>query len=104
MRSRRPGGTERFRRYVGRLRLGGRYQWQLAVVGAYATDSGGYWTGSAYVYTRSGTVWTQRARLTPPDPLTEREQFGQAVAVDARTVAIGALGHGVSGSVFVAQQ
>ncbi|CAN5866222.1 hypothetical protein BH18ACT7_BH18ACT7_22480 [soil metagenome] len=61
------------------------------------------WTGSAYLYTRSGTTWTQRARVTSPDPVTEREQFGQAVAADTGTIAIGALGHGVAGSVFVDQ-
>lgn len=73
---------------------------RTVVVGAYGDDPGGFWSGSAYVFTRSGTRWTQREKLIAPDP-AERDQFGQAVAVEAGTVVIGALGHGGNGSVFV---
>lgn len=72
----------------------------IAVVGAYGDDPEGFWSGSAYVFTRSGTSWTQLAKLVAPDA-AERDQFGAAVAVDAGTVAIGALGHDDQGSVFV---
>lgn len=56
-----------------------------AVIGA--TDANGY-VGSAYVFTRSGTTWSEQQKLTPSDGAAE-DRFGNAVAVDGDTVVIG---------------
>ena len=53
--------------------------------------------GSAYVYTHSGTVWTQQKRLTASDG-AELDLFGQTVAADADRAVVGAPGHRVSGA------
>jgi hypothetical protein len=57
-----------------------------AVVGAYG-DSG--YTGAAYVFRRSGGVWTEEAKLTPPPPASYAA-FGLSVAVEGETAVIGA--------------
>ena len=46
-------------------------------------------TGSAYVFARTGTTWTQQANLIPSDP-TIGDQFGWSVAVDGTTIVAGA--------------
>jgi len=53
-----------------------------AVVGARADSPG----GSAYVYLRSGTSWSQQAKLTA----SADETFGTSVAIEADTLLIGA--------------
>jgi hypothetical protein len=61
-----------------------------AVIGAYADDNtGGSDAGSAYVFTRAGTVWTEQYKLTSPDGDAE-DWFGAAVAFDGDTLLIGA--------------
>jgi hypothetical protein len=54
-----------------------------------------YWddsrAGSAYVFTRTGTTWTERARLVASDRVGG-DNFGSAVALSGGTVAIGAAG------------
>ena len=47
--------------------------------------------GSAYVFTRSGTIWTQQAHLTASDGAT-KDAFGFAVALDINTALVGAYG------------
>ena len=60
-----------------------------ALVGAYADDTvGGGDAGSAYVFVRSGTVWSEQQKLLPSDPATG-DGFGRAVSVSANTAAIG---------------
>ncbi len=60
------------------------------VVGAYLDDIGGNTDqGSAYVFTRSGTVWTQQQRLTANDGASI-DQFGFSVALSGDTVVAGA--------------
>lgn len=39
-----------------------------AVIGVLGDDDGGSATGSVYVFTRSGTTWTRRAKLLASDP------------------------------------
>jgi hypothetical protein len=58
------------------------------VVGARAKGS---YTGAAYVFVRSGTVWSQQAELTAPDggPNTA---FGVSVAISGSTAVVGAYG------------
>ncbi len=51
----------------------------MALVGATGDDGEG---GSAYVFTRSGTTWTQQAKLTAADGAAG-DQFGHAVALSS---------------------
>ena len=46
-----------------------------ALVGANGDDDGGSASGSAYVLVRSGTTWTQQAKLTASDAAAG-DQFG----------------------------
>ena len=63
-----------------------------AVVGAHNDDTrGGVDAGSAYVFTRTGTTWTQQAKLTASDG-AEGDFFGVSVAVDGDTAVVGAYG------------
>ena len=61
------------------------------VVGAYGDDDAGTDSGSAYVFVRSGTTWSQRAKLTASDA-TVADQFGISVAVSGDTAVAGARG------------
>ena len=62
------------------------------VVGATFDDTpAGVNAGSAYVFIRSGTVWTQQAKLTAADGASD-DRFGSAVALSADTVVVGANG------------
>src|SRR5262249_48052204 len=49
-------------------------------------DSG---TGAAYVFTRSGTTWTEQPKLTASDGANS-DLFGAAVAVNGDTAIVGA--------------
>ena len=62
-----------------------------AVVGAFWDEGGVNSTeqGSAYVFTRSGTNWTEQAKLTASDGATE-DDFGISAAIDGDTVVVGA--------------
>ena len=46
-------------------------------------------SGSAYIFTRSGTTWTQQAKLQASDKVNYA-QFGYSVAIDGDTAVIGA--------------
>ena len=60
------------------------------VAGAFFDDIGlNPKQGSAYVFTRTGTSWTQQAKLTAPDGAAG-DLFGRAVSVDGDTVVVGA--------------
>ena len=60
-----------------------------AVIGAFFDDDNGIKSGSAYVFTRSGTAWTQQAKLIASDGAAH-DVFGESVAVDGDTAVIGA--------------
>ncbi len=61
-----------------------------AVVGAWGADVGtNFNQGAAYVYVRSGTVWTQQQKLTASDG-AERNYFGVSVAIAGETIIAGA--------------
>ena len=61
-----------------------------AIIGARADDVGANADqGSAYVFTRSGTTWTQQAQLNAPGGAAS-DQFGTAVAISGQTVIVGA--------------
>jgi hypothetical protein len=61
-----------------------------AVVGARFDDTlAGTDAGSAYAFVRSGTVWTQQAKLTASDAAAS-DQFGYSVAVYGNAAVVGA--------------
>ncbi|MFN9970629.1 MAG: FG-GAP repeat protein, partial [Phycisphaerae bacterium] len=61
-----------------------------AVVGAYRDDAGANTDqGSAYIFTRSGTTWTQQAKLTDFDGAAG-DMFGYSVATFGETAVVGA--------------
>ena len=64
-----------------------------------ANSVGGTWyaQGSAYVFIRSGTTWTQAAKLTASDGQWE-DEFGISVALDGDTALVGASGDWGNGS------
>lgn len=46
-------------------------------------------TGAVYVFTRTGTTWTEQAKIVPGD-LATGDSFGAALALDGDTLVIGA--------------
>ena len=89
---------------------GDRFGWSLAIssdgntamIGAY-NDDRGINSGSAYVFTRSGSSWTQQAKLTASDGASG-DYFGYSVAVssDGNTAVIGAhYDDSARGSVYI---
>jgi uncharacterized repeat protein (TIGR01451 family) len=60
------------------------------VAGSPGDDTGtGIDAGSAYLFTRTGTVWTPQAKLLASGGVSG-DQFGRAVSLDGDTVAVGA--------------
>lgn len=60
------------------------------VVGAFLADiSANSNQGAVYVFTRSGSVWTQRLRLTASGGAAS-DRFGYAVAISGDTIVVGA--------------
>ena len=74
------------------------------VVGSYKDDDDGADSGSAYVFTRSGSSWSQQDKLTANDAAAN-DQFGVSVAISSNTVVVGAHqdddGGADSGSAYV---
>ena|GEM_PF-1929600 len=68
----------------------------LAVVGA--PGHGG--KGSAYVFTETGSTWSQLAELGGADNAAG-DNFGASVSISGTTVVVGAPGHGGHGSAYV---
>ncbi len=60
-----------------------------ALIGAYLDDDGGSASGSSYVFERSGTLWSQQAKLTASDG-APGDQFGGAVSLSGDTALVGA--------------
>jgi hypothetical protein len=60
-----------------------------ALIGAYHDDDGGSDSGSAYVFVRNGTNWTQQAKLTASD-VAASDWFGQSVSLSDDTALVGA--------------
>ena len=68
-----------------------------ALIGAPGTTVSGQASGGAvYVFTRSGTSWSQQAELTAYDAATS-DDFGQSVALSGDTAIIGAPGKIIGG-------
>ena len=63
-----------------------------AVIGApRAAFNGMTYAGAAYVFARSGSVWTQQVRLAPAGAAAQ-DYFGQSVAVCGDTIVVGVPG------------
>lgn len=76
-------------------------QGDTAVVGALRDDDAGANSGSAYVFTRSGTSWTQQQKLTAADAAAN-DSFGHQVAVSGDLALVSAfLDDSGAGSAYV---
>ena len=77
-----------------------------ALVGAYGDDDAGSRSGSAYIFTRSGSSWTQQAKLTASDAAAN-DWFGYSVSISGDTALVGAYrdddGGSRSGSAYIFQ-
>ncbi len=60
-----------------------------ALIGALHDRDNGLYSGAAYVFERSGGVWTQQAKLLPSDG-SEGDHFGYSVVVTGSTAVVGA--------------
>lgn len=73
-------------------------------VGAWQDDEMGAYAGAAYVFERSGTEWSQQAKLAASDPAPS-DFFGFDVALSGDTVVVGAIydddGASGAGSAYV---
>jgi len=69
------------------------------VVGAYGEDTGGSNAGAAYIFTRSGSTWTQQQKLMASDKQAG-DWFGLACSIsdDGNTCIISASGEDTGGS------
>lgn len=61
----------------------------LALIGAYAKNTAATASGAAYVFSRTGSTWTQQQQLTASDGLTD-DWFGFSVSISGRTLTCGA--------------
>ena len=70
-----------------------------AIVGANREDTGGSNAGAAYIFTRSGSTWTQQQKIQSSDKAAG-DQFGISVAIsgDGSTAIVGAQGEDTGGS------
>jgi hypothetical protein len=67
------------------------------IVGSRLHDPGtGSMTGAAYVYVRSGGVWTEEDKLLAVGGLAD-DNFGHSVAISGDTAVVGAWGHDANG-------
>ncbi|MEP7340229.1 MAG: putative Ig domain-containing protein, partial [Acidobacteriota bacterium] len=72
-----------------------------AVIGAKSEDANfDQDRGAVYVYTRSGTTWTQQAKLMANDGV-QFDQLGNAVAISGETLLAGAFTSGNKGAAYV---
>ena len=70
------------------------------IIGASGADPNGSSSGAAYVFVRSGSYWSQQAKLTPTDGQFA-DSFGISVSIDGNYAVIGAYREdpgGVSGA------
>jgi len=68
----------------------------VTVVGAPGDNTAGPETGAAYVYSRSGGVWSQTLKLQPGG-LAANDQFGRSVSVAGDVLLVGAPGRDLDG-------
>ncbi|MEO0508580.1 MAG: FG-GAP repeat protein [Verrucomicrobiota bacterium] len=68
-----------------------------ALIGAYQDDANGSESGSAYVFVRTGTTWSEQHKLTAIDA-APNDRFGYAVSLSENTALIGAYQDDAKGS------
>lgn len=78
------GGFPIFRAFRPGIAISG----DTVVVGAVGDDDGGNDSGSAYVFVRSGTTWTEQQKLTASDP-DINHHWGESVAISGDTAVVG---------------
>ena len=61
------------------------------------TEELGIDAGSAYIFMRDGSTWTQQVKLTSPDGQPD-DRFGRGVALSGDTAIISAMNHDANGS------
>jgi hypothetical protein len=62
-----------------------------AVVGAYSEDTGGADAGAVYVFKRTGTTWTEEAKIQASDK-ESADSFGSWVSISGDYIVVGAYG------------
>ncbi|MDB4347912.1 FG-GAP repeat protein [bacterium] len=67
------------------------------VAGAYGEDAGGSSAGAAYIFTRSGTTWTQDKKIVASDAQAS-SNFGFRVGIQDNTIVVGAFGEDTGGN------
>ncbi|MDJ0610037.1 MAG: FG-GAP repeat protein [Kiloniellales bacterium] len=105
--------SEQAKLTAGDAAAGDAFGWSVAisgdtvVVGAYVDNDAGSNSGSAYVFQRSGTAWSEQAKLTAGDGAAS-DLFGWSVAISGNTAVVGARGDddagSASGSAYVFQR
>ncbi|RLG30706.1 hypothetical protein DRO03_03610, partial [Methanosarcinales archaeon] len=74
-----------------------------AIVGAPYDDDNNDTSGSAYIFKRDGTIWSQQAKIIASDG-TAWDYFGNSVSISGDYAIVGAFGgdeHDPSGSAYV---
>ena len=75
-----------------------------AIVGAWADDDNGSFSGSAYIYERQGSIWAEVAKLAANDA-SEFGSFGEDVSISGDVAIVGADGDDdngpASGAVYI---
>ena len=73
-----------------------------AIVGAFAEDTGGSLAGAAYIFTRSGTSWSEQQKILASDK-QGGDRFGTAVAIsgDGNTLIVGAGDENRNGAAYI---
>ena len=79
---------------------------ETIVVGSWRSNAPTSNSGAAYVFTRSGTTWTQQQKITAGDGAAD-DEFGNSVAINGDTIAVGShsadqpSGNGHAGAVYI---
>ena len=71
-----------------------------AIIGARLDDNGQIGDqGSAYIFARSGSVWTEQQKLLGVELTQRNDQFGYAVAIKGNTAVVGSPAHEIVSSI-----
>lgn len=62
---------------------------EYAIIGAFLDEDAGDFSGSAYIFHRSGNVWTEQEKLTASDAVSF-ENFGRSVSIWGEYAIVGA--------------
>jgi hypothetical protein len=87
--------------YGGQFGVSVALEGDTAFIGANRDDDNGNFSGSVYVFTRSGTTWTQQQKLNASDGAAQ-DRFGLCVSLDGDTALISAGGDNTyAGSAYI---